>query len=193
MRLLLILGTSIKFHNFKKINTDAPLIILSNHQSMWDIPPIMWKFRKHRPKFIAKKELARFIPSISFNINYGGSIAIDRKNPEEAIEKIKDFGIRNAKNNYSICIFPEGTRTRDGKLRPFKTGGLEALIKEMPDAIVVPVAINNTGLIDNDSKYLKRLAVKVSYTQLEPRKISTDNILSEIEIIREEIKDIVES
>lgn len=193
MNLLKILGTRIKFHNFIKISTKEPLIIVSNHQSMWDIPPIMWLFRKHHPKFIAKKELSRFIPSISFNINYGGSIAIDRKKPHESIERIRGFGKNNKENNFSICIFPEGTRTRDGKVRKFKTGGVEALIEEMPNALIVPVAIKNTGQIDNNTKYLKKLWVKVSYTQLKPRKISLDSVKKELDIIREEIKEIVES
>ncbi|MDG2226259.1 MAG: lysophospholipid acyltransferase family protein, partial [Flavobacteriales bacterium] len=103
MKALHILGVRYSFHSFKKLPKDVPLIIISNHQSMWDIPTLIWKFRAHRPKFVAKKELAKGIPSISYNLRHGGSVAIDRKNPKESILKIKAFAKLVNENCFAVC------------------------------------------------------------------------------------------
>lgn len=187
MRCLNILGASYRFIGFKKLPTDQPIIFISNHQSMWDIPPLVWKFRKHRPKFVAKVELARFIPSISYNLRVGGSVTINRKDPESAISRIKTFAQNIRKNKYSICIFPEGKRNTDGEIQPFKTSGLETILKEIPDAKVVPVVIKNTNKIDIKGKFWKRIGIKISYVQLDPRSISLQNIQDDIEAIRQEM------
>ncbi len=192
MRSQLILGATFKFNNFKKLPTDKPIIVMANHQSMWDIPPLVWKFRKHHPKFIAKKELTKGIPSISYNLRYGGSVNIDRKKPEESVKKIIEFAKFIKEKNYAVCIFPEGTRSKDGKVKPFKIGGVVALLKEIPEAIVVPIAINGTGKIDNTGSFFMNLGVKVVYTQLPERQLHIENIENELNQIRNEIKALVE-
>lgn len=192
MRALHILGVSYSFNKFKKLPKDVPIIIISNHQSMWDIPTLIWKFRAHRPKFVAKKELAKGIPSISYNLRYGGSVSIDRKNPREAVVKIIEFARNVRENKFAVCIFPEGTRSRDGKIKPFKVSGVQAILKQMPDALVVPVAIKNTGKIDNSGRFLKNVGVHVSFTTLEPRKINLEDLEKELKVINLEIKRVLE-
>ena len=63
-------------------------MIVANHQSMNDIPPIIWYLRKHHPKFVSKMELGKGIPSVSYNLVHGGSVLIDRKNSKQAIGQI---------------------------------------------------------------------------------------------------------
>ena len=75
---LFILGTSMSFRGFEKLPKERPIILVSNHQSLFDIPAIIWGFRNHHPKFIAKIELGKGIPSVSYNLRYGGSALIDR-------------------------------------------------------------------------------------------------------------------
>lgn len=123
--------------------TDKPMIIISNHQGMFDIPAIGRVLKKHHPKYISKQSLAFGIPSVSYNIRNGGSIYIDRKKPAEAIEKIKAFSQYLNKNNRAGLLFPEGTRSRDGSMKPFKRGGFQQMLTEMPDATIVPVAMRN--------------------------------------------------
>src|ERR1700749_729328 len=70
MRLFYIAGDTSTFINKQNIPTGRPLIIIANHQSMLDIPPIIWYMRKYHVKFIAKKELTKGLPSISFHLRY---------------------------------------------------------------------------------------------------------------------------
>ena len=77
---LLLIGVTVKVDNPHKLPENTTLIFVSNHQSLFDISPISWFFRKHNPKFVSKKELGKGIPSVSFNLRYGGAALIDRNN-----------------------------------------------------------------------------------------------------------------
>src|SRR6056297_2821528 len=88
MRSTNILGTTYRFSNPYNIPIDRPLIVVTNHQSMYDIPPIIWHMRKHHPKFVSKKELGKGIPSVSYNLVHGGSALIDRKDGKSALREI---------------------------------------------------------------------------------------------------------
>ncbi len=162
-----ILGARIRFEGFKKIPQGKPLIIISNHQSQWDIPPIVWGFRNHYPKFISKKELGKGIPSISYNLRKGGSALIDRQNRSQAIKEIIKLGRHIEKNNYSACIFPEGTRSRDGKVKRFKTGGLGTLLKTAPSAVVIPFAVDGNYRLQGNG-FPMGIGEKLRYTVLDP-------------------------
>ena len=139
-----ILGTRYTFINEHKIPTDKPLIIVSNHQSMNDIPPIIWYMRSHHPKFVSKIELGKGIPSVSFNLRHGGSALTDRKDSKQALVAIAKLGKYIEKHNRSAVIFPEGTRSRTGKPKKFQTTGLKVLMKQAPSALIVPISINNS-------------------------------------------------
>lgn len=186
-----IMGTKIKFNDFKQIPAKQPLIVVANHQALWDIPPLIWKFRKNHLKFIAKRELSRGIPSISYNLKHGGSVTIDRSDGANAIKDISNFAQQINKDKYAVCIFPEGSRSKDGKVKAFKSGGLKTLVKQMPNALVVPVAIKGTGEMNNNSGKLLKFGVNISYTFLEPVKINIKTIDDELSQIREDIKAIV--
>lgn len=144
MRCTNLLGTRYSFKNPHDIPTDKPLIIVTNHQSMYDIPPIIWYMRKHHPKFVSKKELGTGIPSVSFNLRHGGSVLIDRRDAKQALEQIALLGQYIQKHKRSAVIFPEGTRSRDGHPKPFKPMGLKTLLQNAPSALVVPISINNS-------------------------------------------------
>ena len=139
-----LLGTRVQFDHHNPLPKNRSIIFVANNQSTYDIPPLIWYLRKHHPKFISKKELGKGIPSVSFNLRHGGALLIDRKNPKEAIQSIQEFGKQLTKNKHSAIIFPEGTRSRYGKIKPFQKAGLSTLLKHMPDALVVPVSIGNS-------------------------------------------------
>lgn len=144
MHSLLILGNRVRFNNPYSISTEKPCIIIANHQSMYDISPIVWYMRKHDPKFISKKELGKGIPSVSYNLRHGGAALIDRKDKEQSFKEILKLANSANEKNRSVVIFPEGTRSRNGQPKRFQQGGLKILLKKMPQATLVPISINNS-------------------------------------------------
>jgi 1-acyl-sn-glycerol-3-phosphate acyltransferase len=173
MRCLNILGTRFTFNNPHQIDTNQPLIIVANHQSMYDISPIMWYMRKYHPKFISKKELGKGIPSVSYNLRHGGSVLIDRKNPRQSLPAIMQFGeyIENTKR--AAVIFPEGTRSKNGEPKPFQTKGLEILMKKVPSALIVPISINNSWKTLKYGKFPMGLGAHIIFTVHQPLKLAT--------------------
>ena len=139
-----VLGTRYKINNLNKLPTGVPLIIVANHQSLYDIVAIGWFMRKVHPKYISKMELGKGIPSISYNLNHGGSVLIDRKDPRQSLSAIKEMGEYIETHKRSAVIFPEGTRSKTGKPKPFAESGLKILCKYAPSAYIVPVTINNS-------------------------------------------------
>ena len=74
----------VKFINNQSLPLNRPIIFIANHQSLFDIPPMIYFLRKYHAKFISKTELTRGIPSISYNLKVGGGANIyrkDRANP----------------------------------------------------------------------------------------------------------------
>lgn len=185
MRCLLILGTRITFNNRFDIDSNQPIIIVANHQSMYDISPIMWYMRKYHPKFISKKELGKGIPSVSYNLRHGGSVLIDRKNPRQSLPAIMKFGeyIENTKR--AAVIFPEGTRSKNGVPKKFQTKGLDILFKKIPSATVVPISINNSWKMLRYGKFPMGIGNHIKFTVHQPIKISTfttkEELLNSIE------------
>jgi len=142
-----LLGTTYNFKNRELIPENAPIIFVANHQSLYDIVGIIWYLRKHHAKFVSKKELGKGIPSVSYNLRHGGSILIDRKDPKQAIPLIKQLSEYIEKFQRSAVIFPEGTRSKDGKPKEFAQSGLKMLCKYAPSSYVVPISINNSWKI----------------------------------------------
>lgn len=144
LRCSIILGTRYSFNNPHKIPSNRPLIIVANHQSMHDIPPIIWWMRDYHPKFVSKIELGKGIPSVSYNLVHGGSVLIDRKDSKQALGQIMKLGKYIEEHHRSAVIFPEGTRSRTGHPKPFQTTGLKILMKNAPSALIIPISINNS-------------------------------------------------
>ena len=168
MRTTNILGTTYKFINPYPIPKGRPLIIVTNHQSMYDIPPLIWHMRKYHPKFVSKKELGKGIPSVSYNLVHGGSVLIDRNDGKSAVSEIIKLGTYIQTHNRSAVIFPEGTRSRDGKPKPFKPMGLKMLLKKAPSALIIPISINNSWKLIRFGKFPMGLGAKVSFTVHKP-------------------------
>lgn len=173
MRCANILGTRFTFNNPYQIDTNQPLIIVANHQSLHDIYPITWYMRKHHPKFISKIELGRGIPSVSYNLRHGGAALIDRKNPRQSLPALLKFGEYIETNKRAAVIFPEGTRSKNGEPKPFQTKGLEVLFKKIPSATVVPITINNSWKMLKYGKFPLGLGTHIAFTVHKPLKVST--------------------
>jgi 1-acyl-sn-glycerol-3-phosphate acyltransferase len=195
LRSLHLLGTRIRMKGFEQLPAGRPLIIVANHQSAYDIPPVVWGFRRFHPKFISKKELGRFIPSISYNLKHGGSVLIDRANRLQSVKEIFRLGHFIGKHNYAACIFPEGTRSRDGVVKNFKAAGVASLLKAVPNAVIVPFAIRGNHLINHDKIGLASAFVTVTYTAfppIDPAGRNFDEVIAEAEsIVRRAVSETV--
>jgi 1-acyl-sn-glycerol-3-phosphate acyltransferase len=160
------LGNSITFINNQELPVNRPIIFIANHQSMYDIPGIIWFLRKHHVKFISKIELTKGIPSISFNLKYGGGANIDRKDNKQSISEIIKLGRRMHENNWSALIFAEGTRAKDGRMKRFHLGGIATLMKINPNALVVPIAIENSWKVVQYGTYPLSTGEDIRWTVL---------------------------
>ncbi|MDU1904600.1 MAG: lysophospholipid acyltransferase family protein [Dysgonomonas sp.] len=163
-----ILGTRYKIENTESLPEGTPLIIAANHQSLYDIPAMIWFMRKVHPKFISKIELGKGIPSISYNLNHGGSVLIDRKDAKQSLTAIRQMAEYIETNKRSVVIFPEGTRSKDGKPKKFAENGLKVLCKYAPSAYMVPVTINNSWKMTRWGSFPLGLGNKLTFTIHEP-------------------------
>ncbi|MDL2304394.1 1-acyl-sn-glycerol-3-phosphate acyltransferase [Bacteroides sp. OttesenSCG-928-D19] len=159
-----VLGTRYKIENRERLPENTPLIIAANHQSLYDIPALIWFMRKVHPKFISKIELGKGIPSISYNLNHGGSVLIDRKDAKQSLSAIKKMGEYIEANKRTAVIFPEGTRSKTGQPRKFAENGLKILCKYAPSAYVVPVTINNSWKMTRWGSFPLGLGNKLTFT-----------------------------
>lgn len=161
-------GSTIRFRQEAPLPTDRPIIFVANHQSMFDISPIIWFLRAHTPTFVSKIELAHGTPAISYNLRKSGAALIDRSNPKQAVVEIARLGKQISDRNESAVIFPEGTRSASGKLKPFATAGVGVLLKKAPKALVVPIVIEHTGWFNPKGVFPLRSFTPMSWTVLAP-------------------------
>ena len=152
-RSLLLIGNTVHFKKHDTIPENTTIIFVANHQSLFDIPPMIWSLRKHHPKFVSKIELGKGIPSVSFNLKHGGAALINRKDPAQALRELENFGKRIHDNTWSAVIFPEGTRSRDGKPNKFSLNGIKMMVKYNPEAYIVPISINNSWRVYKYGKF----------------------------------------
>jgi len=187
LRCLNIVGTRFQYNINFTFETDRPHIIVCNHQSMFDIPPIIWYMRKLHPKFISKKELAKGVPSISYNLRHGGSVLIDRKNAAQALGEIKKLGKYISETKRSAVIFPEGTRSKTGQIKEFASKGLTALLEACPEAVVVPVCVNNSWKLQQNGMFPLGVGVFLKLEVLKPHEAKNFKIPELIALLEEQI------
>ena len=163
-----LLGNTVKWTNKQQLPIGKPIIFVANHQSMFDIPPLIYFLRKHHAKFISKIELTKGIPSISFNLKHGGGANIDRKDSKQAVAEILNLANNMKKYGWSTVIFPEGTRARTGVMKPFQVGGIATILKKAPDALIVPIAINHSWRMQRYGMFPSDTFVQMTWEILPP-------------------------
>jgi len=137
--LLWLAGIKARVQGLEHIDKNQIYLVMANHQSLFDIPLIN-AVMGIRIRFLAKKSL-RLIPVFGWYLWAGRYIFIDRSNPRESHRSIED-AVTKLRQGPSLAIFPEGTRSRDGKLQPLKKGGfILALDSGVP---ILPVGIAGT-------------------------------------------------
>ena len=123
----------------EKIKKGQTYIIISNHQSQFDILALVTRLGIQF-RWIIKKELLK-IPLFGYALLASRNIFIDRSNTKESIESI-NRGMKRLPKGTSIMVFAEGTRSPDGKIHPFKKGGFVLAIDYgLP---ILPITINGS-------------------------------------------------
>lgn len=120
------------------LSRDGAYIFVTNHASMFDIPAIMSVLPRVRIMF--KKELS-YVPLWGWALRWGHHIMVDRGKGTEAMKSL-NRAAEAIKTGGSVILFAEGTRTRDGKLLPFKRGAFSLAAKS--GVPIVPIAINGS-------------------------------------------------
>ncbi|RZD17138.1 MAG: 1-acyl-sn-glycerol-3-phosphate acyltransferase [Candidatus Acididesulfobacter guangdongensis] len=161
--ILYLLNITVVADGLSNIDRKSSYLIVSNHQSYFDIF-ILLSYLNVDFKFVAKSSLFK-IPFLGWSMKRLGYISVDRKNlkktlslfnqinlSNKASENVSDSERKNKKNAaVSILIFPEGTRSDDGRLKDFKTAGLKRFI-EILNLPILPVVISGTfGILKKNS------------------------------------------
>ena len=150
-------GSSIHVTGIENVPKTGGVLFVANHQSNFDIPILVGHVPRDKG-FIAKLELLK-VPSFSRWMKYIGCIFIDRNDPRQSLTAINDAAER-LKSGHSIVIFPEGTRSADGTVGPFKAGGLRLAMKA--GVPIVPVTISGSkNIMPKGSSLIKSAHVNV--------------------------------
>lgn len=130
-------GISLRVSGLENIETGQQYVFMVNHQSNIDIPALVQSLSRFQLRWIAKKELLQ-IPLFGWAMWATKHITVDRSDPLDAAKSLERAKERIA-SGISIVVFPEGTRSRDGLLLPFKKGGF--LLAAKTRTKIVPVTI----------------------------------------------------
>jgi 1-acyl-sn-glycerol-3-phosphate acyltransferase len=141
---------------------DGPFILMSNHQSNFDILSLIATIPR-RVYWIAKKELFD-IPVFGPSMRRGGYIPLDRSDGRKALKSMENAA-SVIRQGSSVVMFPEGTRSRDGRLLPFKRGGFMLAVRA--GVPVIPVTINGSGRV-NPGGLIRLYSGRITLT-LHPR------------------------
>ncbi len=167
--ILWVCGVKVEIRGLDRIKHVDRGIYMANHQSMFDIFTLLACLPVDF-KFVLKKELMK-IPLLGGAMKRAGYISIDRENPRNAVKSMNEAA-EKIKNGASVLIFPEGTRSLDGRLQAFKKGGFHLAIKSR--CVIVPVAIVDSHLVvPKGSLKIRRGTIKMNIG----RPISTDSYL----------------
>jgi 1-acyl-sn-glycerol-3-phosphate acyltransferase len=142
-------GVKLDIQGLENINPYEAQVIISNHQGSFDI----WAFMGYFPgqfRWVLKKELFR-IPFMGLAMRKAGYIGVDRAHPQQAMKDMAQ-ALNCLKQGKSVLIFPEGTRSRDGKVAEFKRGGFMLAYKA--GVPILPVSISGSFDIMHKGSWL---------------------------------------
>jgi len=126
-----------RFERVGRISTAEPVLVLMNHQSLLDIVAATLMAQPYVPAFVTRRRYARFVPVVSTTVRLLGAAVVDpKRDPRGAIKAMREAGRGEDKG---VLLFPEGHRTLDGEIRPFKTAGALAILRSrrLPVTLVV--------------------------------------------------------
>lgn len=161
---LFFVGVRLTIKGREKAAGVTPAFFIGNHQSGLDIPIVIYALGG-RVRFMAKDSLFR-IPLFGWVIRRYGFVPIDRSNVRRTLETLKHMLAAMQRHPISMTAFPEGTRSRDGRLLPFRRGTMK--IVQQAGLPVVPFAIDGSITVHHPDRLLCAEAGPVTLTFAEP-------------------------
>ncbi|NIO04857.1 MAG: 1-acylglycerol-3-phosphate O-acyltransferase [Proteobacteria bacterium] len=179
-------GVQVTLSGVDHIDRDRPYILMANHQGAYDIFALL-AYLPVDFKWLAKAGLFK-IPIFGWAMGAAGYISIDRKGKKKALESI-EIAVAKIRGGASVLVFPEGTRSPDGEIHPFKRGGFTLAIKA--GAPIVPISIRGSREV------LPRSSLRVKPGKIEivvGKPIPTDNkSMADREGLMQEVRAAIES
>lgn len=179
-------GVQVTLSGVDHIDRDRPYILMANHQGAYDIFALL-AYLPVDFKWLAKAGLFK-IPIFGWAMGAAGYISIDRKGKKKALESI-EIAVAKIRGGASVLVFPEGTRSPDGEIHPFKRGGFTLAIKA--GAPIVPISIRGSREV------LPRSSLRVKPGKIEivvGKPIPTDNkSMGDREGLMREVRAAIES
>jgi len=136
-------GVRVTLEGATREKLDRPLVVVANHQSWFDVF-VLGGFLPGRARFVAKEELRR-IPLFGAAWETCGHIRVNRGDRAEAVRSLNEAGVRIRDQRLNVILFPEGTRSPDGQLLPFKKGAFVLAIQT--GVPVLPVGISGSRAV----------------------------------------------
>ena len=172
-------------NGLKNIDLRKNYFFVPNHESALDIPLVFASIPMHVVS-VAKIELSR-IPFFGWSMIAGGHFFVDRSNHKKAMRSIEKARISMNKNPRSVFLFPEGTRSLDGKVGRFKKGGLKLAIDlGVP---IVPLGIVGTNQFQSNLKKglnIGNIELNIG-KPIQTKKIKKKELLSFVEELRKKV------
>ena len=169
--LLFSSGAHLDVKGLDNVPQDQACLFVGNHTSFFDV--IASYSLTQRPMgFVAKSEI-RKVPLLNVWMYRIRCLFLDRTNIREGLKMVL-AGVEAIKEGVSIFIFPEGTRSKDGKMLPFKEGALK--IADKSDCFIIPVAIKGSSAIFEDHfPWVKKGTISIQYgTPIRPSTLTKE-------------------
>ncbi len=155
--ILWVSGLRVQVVGLENIDASRSAIYMSNHQSNFDIP-VFFSALPIQFRWLAKAELFK-IPIFGQGMRGAGYISVDRRDTKSAIRSL-GRAAQSVREGTSVLIFPEGTRSSDGALLPFKSGGFVLAVDA--GVPIVPMAVHGTfDVMPKGRKIIRRQAVRL--------------------------------
>ncbi|MBW1723282.1 MAG: 1-acyl-sn-glycerol-3-phosphate acyltransferase [Deltaproteobacteria bacterium] len=126
----------------EKIRRDLSYVVMANHQSLFDVWALIAKLPLQL-RWVIRTGIRR-MPVFGYALKRMGHIYIDRRSPRDTVRGLREAA-REIRRGHSVVIFPEGTRSRDGRLQKFNRGG--AVIALRSKAPVLPITVNGSRFV----------------------------------------------
>ena len=179
------------FDNVSGRELPARFLLVSNHQSLLDIPVCMALFPERMLRFVAKRELGEGIPFVSLVLRSQGHALVHRTgDASQAMQSLRRFSRRCALEGTCPVIFPEGTRSPDGEVGKFHTAGVRKILEEYPLPLVVAVLEGGWRIarIRDIARNLNRSRFVVRVVRITSALTRKKDVLDAISAARLEIK-----